>query len=417
MSAALEPLRCPSCSAPVPLGEGDAVACPFCDATVAIPESIRRVRALHRVAEADRARVEALYRGLGEPPGPMLRFWTASGGLVLAILRGGTWISALTILGAPLWLHDWLLDRAPALGFDPVDVLGPLLFAALGALALHLLVVAPFIYGTWRNATGSVRNRLSASLAARPARLPGAASTCRQCGAPLSVPPGALGARCDYCGADNLVRLPPEFVKRWARDDLARHAHVVSAVEAEQGVVRQANRRALRGALVGLATLVASTALWTAVATLDHDTPGSYRDAIAAAPRRVFLTHYAAPAPPPEPHVVGRPVAIDPRSRDCVETVLFRGPDACERNFWVALRGGEQLRIATKEIAAIAAPRMGRDRFEYSHAHYGDWGPSANGVEATLIAPYSGWFNVALLVPLPDGPTEFTFEILPARGL
>ena len=416
MSTSLKPLLCPSCSAPVPLGEGDAVACPFCGATVAIPESIRRVRALHRVAEADRARIEALYHRLGAPPGPMLRFWTASGGLVLTILRGGTWISALAILGAPLWLDDWLLDRAPALGLDPVDFLGPLLFAAVGALAFHLLVVAPFIYGTWRNATGSARNRLSASLAARPTRLPGAASTCRQCGAPLSVPPDALGARCDYCGADNLVRLPPEFVKRWARDDLARHAHVVSAVEAEQGVVRQANRRALRSTLVGLATLAASTALWTAVATLDHDTPGSYRDAIAEAPRRVVLTHYAEPAPP-EPYVVGRPVAIDPRSRDCAETLLFRGPKACERSFWVALRDGEQLRIAAPGISAITAPRMGRDRFEYSQAQYGDWRPSARGAEASLFAPYSGWFNVALLVPLPDGPTELTFDILPATEL
>jgi hypothetical protein len=230
------------------------------------------------------------------------------------------------------------------------------------------------------------------------------------------VPPEALGARCDYCGADNLVRLPPEFVKRWARDDLARHAHVVSAVESEQGVVQQANRRALGGALVGLATLVASTALWTAVATLDHDTPGSYRDAIAEAPRRVFLTHYAEPAPP-VPHVVGEPVAIDPRSRDCVETVLFRGPEACERNFWVALRGGEQLRIATSGISAIARPRMAGRRGEYTHAQFGDWRPSARGAEAALIAPYSGWFNVALPVPIPDGPTEFTFDIVPAIGL
>jgi len=413
MGAAVQPLQCGRCGAPVPLGEGDVLDCPFCSATVAIPEGVRQVRALNRVAEADRGRVEALYRQLGEPPGPMLRFWTASDGVVLTILRAGTWISALVILCGPLWLNEWLAGLAPKLGFDPFDVMGPLLFAAACALAFHLLIIAPFIYGTWRNATGAARNRLAASLAARSTHLVGGPSMCRRCGAPLSMPADALGVRCDYCGADNLVRLPPEFVKRWAREDLSRHDHVVGAVEAEQTVVHGANRRGLRSAAIGLATLVATTALWRY--TGGQVPPRGYREVIAETPRRVFIVAGLDGANRPTPRLVGQPLELDPSSSDCWEGKLFQGPKACERSFWVALRKGEQLRIVTPRLPEVnARPRMAREFWQVSRAQYADWSPTARGAEAVLLAPYSGWFRVEILVPVPEGRTAFTFEIAPA---
>lgn len=414
MVATVQPLQCGRCGAPVPLGDGDGVTCPFCSASVAIPEGVRQVRALNRVADSDRARVEALYRRLGEPPGPMLRFWTAADGLVLTILRAGTWITALVVVCAPLWLDGLLSGLAPKLGFDPVDVLGPLTFAAIFALAFHLLVVAPFIYGTWRNTTGSARNRLAASLAARPSHLAGGAAMCRHCGAPLSVPPDALGVRCDYCGADNLVRLPPEFVARWTREDLARHQHALEAVEAQQVAVQQAKRRALRSTGIALVTLVATTALWRY--TVGRDPPEAYRQAVTNVPRRIFLVAGLEGANPPTPHLAGTPLQLDPRSPDCREATLFDGPRACERSFWVALREGEQLRIVTPRLPDPAArPHMAREFWQVRRARFADWNPTARGAEAVLIAPNSGWFRVELFVPAPEGPTAFTFEIDPPK--
>jgi LSD1 subclass zinc finger protein len=58
------------------------------------------------------------------------------------------------------------------------------------------------------------RRDLQAALASKPPTTPGGPSLCRRCDAPLVIPPGALGVRCDHCSADNLVQIAPEWAAK-----------------------------------------------------------------------------------------------------------------------------------------------------------------------------------------------------------
>lgn len=54
---------------------------------------------------------------------------------------------------------------------------------------------------------GHARGGILRALATRPPATPGGSATCRNCGAPLDVPPGATLALCVYCHAENAVEI------------------------------------------------------------------------------------------------------------------------------------------------------------------------------------------------------------------
>ncbi len=268
----VQPLKCPNCNGPVPLGEADTVSCPFCGQSVAIPPEHIALRK----AEGQRANLEAelteLYAGIGKPPGLLLRAWgSAIGQLVITIgkvlsvlflvwvfLIGVVWharksIDDLKTLGAvlmlpfgALFLVVWLLARglhslAPLFGFDFID-----LYSFAGTLfvlgvAAYVVVSLPLALFRFAESFAKVRQRLQACLAAKPPRAQGGPSECRQCGAALSVTAGALGARCLYCKADNLLALPASWVAHVIDQTKTFHLHVESAVEEEHSCRSEAS--------------------------------------------------------------------------------------------------------------------------------------------------------------------------------
>ena len=88
------------------------------------------------------------------------------------------------------------------------------------------------------------RAGLQAALASSPPSTQGGPALCRQCGAALAVPPGALGVRCDYCGADNLVAVPTAWLEATKKVDKALVNEERSALQAEAEA-----RRSLRWSL------------------------------------------------------------------------------------------------------------------------------------------------------------------------
>ncbi|HVY48279.1 MAG TPA: hypothetical protein VHB21_20470, partial [Minicystis sp.] len=230
----LEPLLCPGCGAPVPLEDADALRCPFCGANVPVPASYRALVAGRRLAEADRARLRAAYAALGAPPGLLLRFWARSARATLWIVR---WWTLVPLFVAAEFFVSFPLPRlfaraAPRWGFCLVDVLGPTLYMLACTLTFVALVLLPQILLRYRGRVASCRGALAANMAARPPATPGGPATCNECGAPLGVAAGELGVRCAYCGTDNLVALPPEFVQRMASANVMRHADATEALAA-----------------------------------------------------------------------------------------------------------------------------------------------------------------------------------------
>jgi hypothetical protein len=125
---AVAPLRCPSCNAPVPLGDGEAATCGFCQTAVPLPEAYRTLRDAGKERAGDREAAEKLYRELGSPPSPALRAWAsavelATGavfGIVMVILTLSATLALLAGFALELVLH-WL---AGPLGIDFIDRFG-----------------------------------------------------------------------------------------------------------------------------------------------------------------------------------------------------------------------------------------------------------------------------------------------------
>jgi LSD1 subclass zinc finger protein len=239
------PLRCPTCSAPVPLGDGEVATCTSCGAQVPLPDAYRNMRDAERGDRADRAAAEALYQKLGSPS-RALDAWAAftalAGGAVLAIS-----VALISICGALIFLAGFALELilhwiAPLIRIDLIDRFGGGTVYVAFALGVVVFALFPLWLNGYLQTSGEIRKTLQASLAARPPERPGFPSTCRMCGAALDVPPGALGVRCAYCRSDNLVALPPAIVEAAGARHEDFHRSIIDA--AERAKVLRAEARA-----------------------------------------------------------------------------------------------------------------------------------------------------------------------------
>lgn len=209
----LEPLTCPACTGAVPLVDADETKCPYCGAAVPVPEALRQLRRGLASVDDERAAAARLYRRLGTPPPRVLRAFTFFDSPFFWMFALGFWVVAgltVFILGVP-WVGEHLLK------VNTIDVLSESqqqmisMGGTFGSIAVGLLLAG------WSRKRMVSLGSLQAALAAAPPRSSGGPAQCRRCGAALSVAPGALGVRCDYCRADNLVAIPPDWLGRVQR--------------------------------------------------------------------------------------------------------------------------------------------------------------------------------------------------------
>jgi hypothetical protein len=224
----------------VPLADVDAATCPYCSASVPIPADLRQLRRDLASMTGDRAAAERLYRRLGKPPPGFLRAFRFFESPWFWMLFAGFWITFMLtaiIIGTPIvgavvfHVNTW--DVLPERQQSAISIGG-----SLGSIALGLLLAG------WSHKRVVSRRGLQAALAAKPPHAPGGPALCRNCGSALSVAEDALGARCDFCAADNLVKLPPDLVARASR--LAK----TLSTEKNAAVVAEADARSsLRSSL------------------------------------------------------------------------------------------------------------------------------------------------------------------------
>jgi LSD1 subclass zinc finger protein len=234
---------CPRCGAPLPAAaDGAHVTCTACGATTTVETG----GAAALAERASREEAEALFATLGEPPS-----WSQRVAVVLA--NPWLWLLLLPFALATLVRVAMVIQEAIAVAWEratgdrlmhvaapPVQWL--LSMGLVAAVALLLLVWS--LLGKRVDA----RRELQAALACKPPETPGGPSGCRHCGAPLTVPPGALGVRCAYCGADNLVLLPAKWVDRAERATVALRLTAEAARERDErrGTETMDRRRIMR---------------------------------------------------------------------------------------------------------------------------------------------------------------------------
>lgn len=403
-AARTEPLLCPGCGAAVPLADGDTVPCPYCGATVELPESYRTLRDLHRIDASDRARVHAAWARLGAPPGRLFLWWVAA---ARGVMRAAASLSLLSFIAymavGSLVAGPMIARRAAQWRIDPVDVAGPFRFSLALSLAFELVLVAPLVVGSYRRKAAELRRRLGASLAATPPREPARPSTCRMCGAPLTVAADALGARCSYCGADNLVKLPPAWIAQRTAEEVSQHADATRLLDEQAEALRGARSSALLQVVGAVLLCALSTAFWSASLDGGQYTGTPWPAAVGASPRRLELWSG-------DRRGVERSIEAGAES-----SITVGASDRCHylqesipgRELSVALRAGETLQVGGA-LARLVVASSRDDR---------TWEPRLDGGIARFVAPWSGDFRV-VVAPVAAPPTELrvAFSLLPAAG-
>lgn len=375
-SPSVEPLRCPTCGAPVPLGDADIVPCVACGAQVPIPAPLRELRRAEREDRGDRAEAEALYKKLGTPPSALLRAWVAvfvlgAGAVVAAmsviIAIGGIFL-IFVVVGLELALHG----LAGPLGIDLIDRFGGGWTYAGFATAALVLGVFPMWLTQYLQDSGELRLKLQANLAAKAPQRPGFPSTCRECGAALEVPAGAYGVRCAYCRADNLVLLPAAWLARAGIKREHFHGSILEAVGKAKALRAEALGTVKLIAIGGAIGIVVMGIVGHVATAIDEGDVQDYHWSKSYGPPRLLVRWNGDPLPPDQPG----------------DTFL---------STWIALRGGELLEVGVEGTCprltvynTTSFPLLQReDRLAF--------GVARDGTRvARYRAPYTGIFQLEL---------------------
>jgi hypothetical protein len=231
---------CPQCGAPLPAaGEGTQVTCGSCRKQTSIDSGSDAVLAEQR----SRAEAEALYAKLGRPPRWSQRaatylvswkLWVIGFPFLIGILVSISQVPENWVQGAYEHLFHARL----------MHVASPVVAQLLSRFFIVVISIGLLVWSLLGERIDARRD-LQAMLAAKPPLTSGGASRCRQCAAPLEVTAGALGTRCDFCGADNLLVLPPAWIARARKSNVELRLTMKLARERAQA----GQRRMLSAAL------------------------------------------------------------------------------------------------------------------------------------------------------------------------
>ena len=207
-----------------------------------VPAPYRELVRARLADKTARAQAEAVLRQLDRPPSMATK--------VLARVFDQNMFVFMLLYGIPLTIGSIMfglgMTRWIAVHFHyatPDDVpFGIVVVFIVGALFLCAFV--PRALGVYANRRVTDRTKLLAALAARPPKVPGAAATCRSCGAPLAVEKDAIVAVCSYCGTQNAVHLETNIAVE-TRAVSAAVGHEMRDALAQDTQDRAATRRLL----------------------------------------------------------------------------------------------------------------------------------------------------------------------------
>jgi LSD1 subclass zinc finger protein len=398
----IAPLKCPSCDAPLPLGQGETAVCTFCHAAVPLPAEYRELRDAEQQRTADRDRAEQLYRELGSPPSAALRLWarfaeiatTALFGIVVAILT----VCASLMLLAGFALELVLHAVAPLIRIDLIDRFGGgTVYAGFVVIIVAGALLPMWAFGYF-DSLAEIKRTLQANLAAIPPQKPGFPATCRECGAALDVPTGAYGVRCAYCQSDNIVSLPREWLASFGVTEKTFHRSIVTAVELAAKLRADARAGLPSAAAWSLAAIVVFGLVGRGCSALDSESVVlAYRQSMG--PPRQMFSHWT-------PNVGVPSDTMAPFEHLEYSLALRHG----ETLSWSSNDEGWGGTIEIKNTTSFPFLTKGWER---------PWVPQTDGTYgATFVAPYTGLFVVKLHTrDLTEGGTHLRWTAGDARTL
>jgi uncharacterized Zn finger protein (UPF0148 family) len=427
--AQTKPLACPKCGASVALIDGDVITCEHCGAEVHVPAKHVALRdAARRAAEAD-TEGRALYAHLAKRPSWPLRVlagWFSPIALAVGVFPA----MFIAGLGVELPVLTVASSLRPTNYFDTVPESTQV---RTGIGIGFVLAYAGTILGVFGQQRAVSRQELQAALAAKPPALAGGRFGCRVCGAPLVVADGAIGAKCMYCGADNLVEVPKPWVKKIDAQAVAvtRAMHSArDASDAERARVRKKLFPYVAGISAASAgALLAFSGVGGPPPSLDDWLPDWTTHHRSSTPyvlehgyeQKNLLFYAVSKKVPASP---GAPAAGEPIATTRTTTTSQACHDgACELRWYAALARGDRLVVSLVEGPGgtlDVQPHVGHAwEADDDHLHTEPFGPTVltralvPGDHAEVRAERDAWYRIVLRLPGEISPRTvgMRFEI------
>jgi hypothetical protein len=253
------------------------VQCRRCGNTAPLPPPYRMLRDATRMSANDAARLDALCADISRPTSALK--WVAIivgygiGILTLVVLAVGALAGAIVgLLGAAKaevkedgaailigicaflggmisvpFVGEWAVGLAVygstdgALTFATTTGMQWPIDAAVGGI-LYFLSVVPIAIAWRTKESVSAVKEIQGRLAAQPPASPGGACGCRNCGAALDTRPGALAARCVYCGTESLVAVPANVAESKRKNAGDLNQQVEAALASHEQTLRKDRR-------------------------------------------------------------------------------------------------------------------------------------------------------------------------------
>ncbi len=373
----LTPIICGNCGSTVPLVDAEICACIYCGARVDIPADHRRGQeARRRLQNIRKNAVEFLSR-IGRQP-KRREIW-------LAKLPSWLFFSLLlviTVTGFSAFLYSVEFSVSSALGTNFRDLLPEIVVWPLyGGLMGSFPVLALAFFFLVRRRVFVTRRLLSVLAAGEPVK-PGGPATCRRCGAPFLTEAGDLVAACDYCGTENFLNVPHDWLSATRRLTTASGRNVFWA-EREFDREMTSSRTSLNNQLKLYAVFLLF--IFGAFLSGDSSKIKVWQDEVAKTPRN--LPGICSEFPDPQ---TGMSFRVHGAFRKYSEARAFE--------YRIALRANEKMIVATTATAAMKLRVAGRYDIQTFNL--------AVGRPVEFKPAIGGWFNLHLIVnnadPLPD---------------
>jgi len=370
----LTPVICDKCGSAIPLVDMELTKCIYCAAPVAIPAHYRRGQdARRRLSDIRRHASEFLSR-LGSHPRKweiwvsMLPSWAFF--LILIIFTfSGFSASVISLeLGVSRIIGTNISDYLPEILIYPLYF--GIFFLFLGLAMAGFFLIRRRVF---------VTRRLMTVLAAGEPVKPGGPATCRKCGGPFQVAKNEVVAACDYCGTENFLQVPQEWLSATRKLYSSSGRNVFWAErEFEREMTSSQTSMMNQIKMFGVIMLVLAGGFLSG----DSSKMKVWRDDVKKAVRPVYGFSHDVAVPE-----IGKPFKIHGIFRK------YRGER--EFRYRIALKKGERLMVAVLEEGPVRILFKGRYSSKLLAAE------ADKPVE--FIAEPGGWFDVSV-VTLSDKP-------------
>jgi LSD1 subclass zinc finger protein len=231
--------------------DGAHVTCEFCKAATVIEYGgAAMVR-----EQASRKEAEALFATLGQPPSLSQR-------IAVGLTNKWLWIIGLPFMLAFLLRVSQVPEHAmnaawELLRHERLRHVAPPMMSWLLGVGWQAAVILGLLVWSLLGERIDARRDLQAALACKPPKTEGGPGLCRHCDAPLTIAPGALGVRCTFCGADNLLQVPAS----WSANAAAMDKTLRLSVRVARRRAQEGARRLFRAAMWRVPFVLAVLAL------------------------------------------------------------------------------------------------------------------------------------------------------------